>query len=55
MGLIGTNSQGIATSVLAEWVTKVSDIKLSDVEREKLDQFIDDMYLKVNKCMYISS
>lgn len=54
MGLVGTNSQGIATSVLAEWVTKVCEMKLSEGEREKLDQFIDDVYLKINTCKWMN-
>jgi len=48
MALIGTNSQGIATSPFAEWVKKVTELKLSpDVETE-LNNFIDDIYTKLN-------
>ncbi|KAL7723668.1 hypothetical protein ACLKA6_007998 [Drosophila palustris] len=47
MGILGTNSQGIATSVLAQWVTKVSDLPLPDSEKEQLDTVIDDIYAKV--------
>ncbi|XP_067642634.1 histone-lysine N-trimethyltransferase SMYD5 [Eurosta solidaginis] len=49
MGLIGTNSQGIATSPLAEWVKKVSDLPLPDGEKVKLDEYIDDIYNKVGE------
>lgn len=47
MGLVGTNSQGIATSVLAEWVKKVSDLPMPEADKNKLDEYIDDLYSKV--------
>ncbi|XP_030571930.1 SET and MYND domain-containing protein 5 [Drosophila novamexicana] len=47
MGILGTNSQGIATSVLAQWVNKVSDLPLSDADKESLDKVIDQLYAKV--------
>lgn len=50
MGLVGTNSQGIATSVLAEWVKKVSDLPMPDADKQKLDEYIDDLYNKVGEC-----
>lgn len=50
MGLVGTNSQGIATSVLAEWVKKVSDIPMPEPDKAKLDDYIDDLYNKVGEC-----
>lgn len=49
MGLIGTNSQGIATSSFAEWVRKVSDLDLPVEEKLHLDNFIDDLYHKLNE------
>ncbi|CAD6991600.1 unnamed protein product [Ceratitis capitata] len=49
MGMIGTNSQGIATSPLAEWVKKVSDLPLPDGDKAKLDEYIDDIYNKVGE------
>lgn len=50
MGLVGTNSQGIATSVLAEWVKKVSDLLMPEEDKQKLDEYIDDLYNKVGEC-----
>ncbi|XP_017492241.1 PREDICTED: SET and MYND domain-containing protein 5 [Rhagoletis zephyria] len=49
MGMIGTNSQGIATSTLAEWVKKVSDLPLPEEDKVKLDEYIDDIYNKVGE------
>ncbi|EDW85184.1 uncharacterized protein Dwil_GK12748 [Drosophila willistoni] len=49
MGIMGTNSQGIATSVLSQWVTIVSDLPLSDPEKVQLDQEIDNLYAKVGE------
>lgn len=50
MGLIGTNQQGVATSVLAEWVKKVSDLDMPETDKAKLDEYIDDLYNKVGEC-----
>lgn len=50
MGLIGTNQQGVATSVLAEWVKKVSDLEMPEADKAKLDEYIDDLYNKVGEC-----
>ncbi|EDW51593.1 SET and MYND domain-containing protein 5 [Drosophila sechellia] len=47
MAILGTNSQGIATSVLSQWVAKVSDLPLTDSEKEQLDTVIDGLYAKV--------
>lgn len=52
MGIMGTNSQGIATSVLAQWVTKVSDLPLPDADKAQLDTVIDEIYVKVGECKY---
>uniref|UniRef100_A0A1A9UIH0 Protein-lysine N-trimethyltransferase SMYD5 n=1 Tax=Glossina austeni TaxID=7395 RepID=A0A1A9UIH0_GLOAU len=49
MGLMGTNSQGIATSVLAEWVKKVTELPLPETDKNKLDEYIDDIYHKVGE------
>lgn len=54
MGLMGTNSQGIATSVLAEWVKKVTELPLPETDKNKLDEYIDDIYHKVGECKPIS-
>jgi len=55
MGILGTNSQGIATSVLAQWVTKVSDLPLPEADKEQLDTVIDDLYAKVGECKLMSA
>ncbi|XP_034116092.1 histone-lysine N-trimethyltransferase SMYD5 [Drosophila albomicans] len=47
MGILGTNSQGIATSVLAQWVTKVTDLPLPEADKKQLDTVIDGLYEKV--------
>jgi len=54
MAILGTNSQGIATSVLSQWVAKVSDLPLTDSEKEQLDTVIDGLYAKVGECNYFS-
>lgn len=52
MALIGTNSQGVATSSFAEWVKKVSALSLPEKEKEKLETCIDELYNKVGECKY---
>lgn len=49
MAMIGTNSQGIATSPFAEWVKKVSDLEMPQNTKDELDKYIDDLYFKVNE------
>uniref|UniRef100_A0A1A9WRS9 Protein-lysine N-trimethyltransferase SMYD5 n=1 Tax=Glossina brevipalpis TaxID=37001 RepID=A0A1A9WRS9_9MUSC len=49
MGLMGTNSQGVATSVLAEWVKKVTELPLPEHDKNKLDEYIDDIYQKIGE------
>lgn len=44
MALIGTNGQGVGTSPISQWVTKCSDLPLSEEQREELDKFIDKLY-----------
>ncbi|KAJ8952704.1 hypothetical protein NQ318_021021 [Aromia moschata] len=44
LALIGTNGQGVGTSALSQWVTKTSDLTLSDEKRDVLDKFIDNLY-----------
>lgn len=47
--LIGTNGQGIGTTSVGEWVKRVGDLEsLSDVDKKKLDQAIDDLYMKMD-------
>jgi len=50
MGIMGTNSQGIATSVLSQWVLKVSELPMPDAEKAQLDTVIDGLYAKVGEC-----
>ncbi|KAH8288896.1 hypothetical protein KR054_011632 [Drosophila jambulina] len=49
MGIMGTNSQGIATSVLSQWVTKVTELSLPDADKAQLDTVIDGLYAKVGE------
>lgn len=52
MAMIGTNSQGVATSSLAEWVKIVSDLPLPEKEKAQLEDCIDDLYNKVGECEF---
>uniref|UniRef100_A0A1E1WRE0 Protein-lysine N-trimethyltransferase SMYD5 n=1 Tax=Pectinophora gossypiella TaxID=13191 RepID=A0A1E1WRE0_PECGO len=49
MALVGTNGQGIGTSPLAMWVNAVTDLTMSDDERQQLDLFIDKLYQYVEE------
>lgn len=49
MALVGTNGQGIGTSPLALWVNSVSQLTMSDDERQQLDVFIDKIYQYVEE------
>lgn len=44
LALIGTNGQGIGTSPISQWVSKTADLPLSEVDRQKVDRFIDYLY-----------
>lgn len=45
LALIGTNGQGVGTSAISQWVTRCSELPLSDNgERQQLDNFIDKLY-----------
>ncbi|CAG4930487.1 histone-lysine N-trimethyltransferase SMYD5 [Colias croceus] len=47
MALVGTNGQGIGTSPLAQWVNAMSELTMSDDERQQMDLFIDKLYKDV--------
>lgn len=47
MTLIGTNSQGIATSPFAEWVRKVTEVPMLDSDKVKLNEYIDNLYKQI--------
>lgn len=47
MALVGTNGQGIGTSPLAQWVAYVSELAMSDDERQQMNLFIDKLYKDV--------
>ncbi|KAH8421196.1 hypothetical protein KR009_006024, partial [Drosophila setifemur] len=49
MVIMGTHSQGIATSVQAQWVNKVTDLPLPDAERAQLVTVIDNLYTKMGE------
>ncbi|CAH1374065.1 hypothetical protein MTP99_015441 [Tenebrio molitor] len=44
LALIGTNGQGVGTSAISQWVTRTSDLAITDEERAVLDKFIDKLY-----------
>lgn len=50
MAIIGTNSQGVATSSFAEWAQKVSSLSLPEEEKTQLEACLDDIYRKVGEC-----
>lgn len=54
MALIGTNSQGVATSVFSGWVKKVLDLSLPEEEKGQLETCIDELYTKVGECEFNS-
>ncbi|XP_037947931.1 SET and MYND domain-containing protein 5 [Teleopsis dalmanni] len=49
LGLVATNSQGIATSVLADWVKKASAIPLPTQQKEVLEEHINSIYSAVDE------
>ncbi|XP_076044541.1 SET and MYND domain containing, class 5 isoform X2 [Oratosquilla oratoria] len=49
VALVGTNGQGIGTSPLSRWVRNCDMLDISKEEKEKLDQFIDDVYEQLDK------
>ncbi|XP_055550586.1 histone-lysine N-trimethyltransferase SMYD5 [Wyeomyia smithii] len=49
LALIGTNGQGIGTSSFADWVRNVSDLALTEEQRESLDELIDRLYSKLDE------
>lgn len=44
MCIAATNGQGVGTSAVSQWVTKSSELKLSEEEKTELDKFIDKLY-----------
>lgn len=44
LAVIGTNGQGVGSSAISQWVTKSSELPLSDSEKTQLDSFIDKLY-----------
>ncbi|XP_071948509.1 protein-lysine N-trimethyltransferase SMYD5-like isoform X2 [Antedon mediterranea] len=45
--LIGTNGQGVGTSSLSVYVSNCDDLHLEEEERQKLDSFIDQIYVDI--------
>lgn len=47
--LIGTNGQGIGTTAVGEWAKRVGALEnVSEDEKKKLDQAIDDLYMRMD-------
>lgn len=47
--LIGTNGQGVGTTAVGEWAKRVGNLeKLSEEDKKKLEQAIDDLYMKMD-------
>lgn len=48
--LVGTNGQGIGTTSVGEWAKRVGNLEenLSEEDKKKLEQAIDDMYMKMD-------
>ncbi|KAL3276495.1 hypothetical protein HHI36_011875 [Cryptolaemus montrouzieri] len=49
LALIGTNGQGVGTSAISQWVSKSSELPLTDAKKLELDQFIDKLYEDIEK------
>lgn len=48
--LIGTNGQGIGTTSIGEWAKRVGNLEnLSEEDKKKLEQAIDDLYMKMDE------
>lgn len=48
--LIGTNGQGIGTTAIGEWAKRVGELEtLSEEDKKKLEQAIDDLYMKMDE------
>ncbi|XP_063230285.1 histone-lysine N-trimethyltransferase SMYD5 isoform X1 [Bacillus rossius redtenbacheri] len=44
LALVGTNAQGVGTSPLSAWVSRVSALPLGPGERARVDAFVDELY-----------
>lgn len=48
--LIGTNGQGIGTTSIGEWAKRVGNLEnVTDEDKKKLEQAIDDLYMKMDE------
>ncbi|KAJ8262495.1 hypothetical protein GJAV_G00167100 [Gymnothorax javanicus] len=47
--LVGTNSQGIGTSSLSQWVHGCDALELPRLQRKQLDAFIDQLYKDIDR------
>nr|CAH7721280.1 unnamed protein product [Callosobruchus chinensis] len=44
LALIGTNGQGVGTSAISQWVKNVTELNMSEENRDKMDEFIEKLY-----------
>lgn len=49
LAMIGTNGQGVGTSAVSQWVTRSSELPLSENDKKQLDEFIDKLYEDMDK------
>ncbi|XP_058451730.1 histone-lysine N-trimethyltransferase SMYD5 [Malaya genurostris] len=49
LALVGTNGQGIGTSSFADWVRKVTNLEMNEIQRESLTTMIDTLYDKLDE------
>ncbi|XP_039257819.2 protein-lysine N-trimethyltransferase SMYD5-like [Styela clava] len=49
LALLGTNQQGVGSSSLSTWVKNCDELSLDEKERTKLDNFIDELYEKLEE------
>ena len=53
LALTTTNAQGIGTSPLPSWVEAVEEKVLPQDEKEVVDQFIDELYERLEESQYL--
>ncbi|XP_056646158.1 histone-lysine N-trimethyltransferase SMYD5 [Diorhabda sublineata] len=49
LALIGTNTQGVGTSAIANWATKAENLSLETKDKEVFDSFLDQLYQQMEE------
>lgn len=52
LAMLGRNGQGVGTSVLAEWVKRVTNLDLPSDQKAALNAFIDEIYSRIEMGMF---